>query len=78
VGEGLDVFVVVERDNVIWIGSASTAAAAVHLIRNYSLKQPGLFLVYCQKSEQRSLYRAGLGSDVRRIAESHINFPSLC
>jgi ABC-type Fe2+-enterobactin transport system substrate-binding protein len=72
--ESLDVFVAVERDNLIWIGSASTDDAAVHLIRNYSLTQPGLFLVYSRKSEQRSLYMAGLGNDVRKVAESHVNF----
>jgi hypothetical protein len=62
--ESLDVFVVVERNNMIWIGSACTDDAALHLIRNYSLKQPGLFLVSSQKSEQRSLYIAGLGDHV--------------
>ena len=63
--ESLDVFVVVERNNMIWIGSACTDDAALHLIRNYSLKQPGLFLVCSQKSDQRSLYIAGLGDDGR-------------
>ena len=76
--ERLDVFVVVERDNLIWIGSTCTDDAALHLIRNYSLTQPGLFLVYSQKSKQRNLYVAGLGNAVRRLAESHLNFRSVC
>lgn len=75
--DDLDVFVLIERDNMVWIGSACTADSALDLIRNYSLKQPGLFLVNSQKSGERSLHIAGLG-DVRRVAERHLNLRSLC
>jgi hypothetical protein len=70
----LDVYVVIEKDDLIWIGSASTNDEAMHLIRNCSRKGPGFFLVFSQKTGHRSFYIADGGDDAREVAKPHLNF----
>lgn len=71
--ECLDVLVLIERDDLIWIGSVQSIGDAICLIRNYSLKTPGRFVVYSRETEQRHFYFAEAG-DVREIAKFHLNF----
>lgn len=75
--ESLDVFVVVEKDELIWMGSASTNDDALRLVRNYSRNAPGYFVVYSQQTEHRSFYIAG-GDDPLALAKPELNFRSAC
>ena len=67
---------VVEKDDLIWIGSASTSDDAIHLIRAYRLKAPGYFLVYSEKTKHRSFYIAG-GDGAPEVVQPRLNFRSL-
>jgi hypothetical protein len=72
--ESLDVYVVIEKGDLIWIGSASAKEGAMRVIHDYSRKAPGFFVVHSQKSGHRSFYFAGGDYDAKR----NLNFRPAC
>jgi len=54
----LNIFVVLERKNYLWLGRKHTIHEALSLISVVGFKKPGLFFIHSQSTGDKFFYRA--------------------